>query len=109
MNDFFDKLGAAARRAADSVSTEVSIAAQEQRIRESYQALGKLCYRANKEGTALAGPEFAEHYARIDECLKRIAELRDSKKVTVEPTQAEPVQTPGDVTAEETDFVLVEG
>ena len=110
MNDFnelFSKLGKVARRAADTVSTEVSIAAQEQRIRESYQALGKLCYKANKEGQALGGAEFAEHYAKIDECLKRIEELREIKKVTVEPTAEAPAQS-GDVTAEETDFVLVE-
>ena len=104
MNDFLDRLGAAARRAADAVSTEVSIAAQEQRIRESYQALGKLCYKANKEGSDLGGPEFAEQYARIDACMERIAELRASKNVTVEPAG----EKPGDVTADETDFVLVE-
>ena len=96
MNEFFDKLGAAARRAADTVSTEVSIAAQEQKIRESYQALGKLCYKANKEGLAPAGEAFQTHYAKIDECMKRIAELKESKKVTV------------DVTADEEDFVTVE-
>ena len=104
MHDFFDKLGAAARRAADSVSTEVGIVAQEQRIRESYQALGKLCYKAYKEGQEPKGAEFDAHYEKIETCMKRIEELRDNKKVTVEPTQA----PQSDVTAEETDFVLVD-
>lgn len=104
MNDFFDKLGAAARRAAGTVSTEVSIAAQEQKIRESYQALGKLCYKAHNEGLELGGTELQEQYDKIDACVKRIQELRDSKKVTVEPTQ----ESQTDVTADETDFVLVE-
>ena len=112
MNDFFDKLGKVARRAADTVSTEVGIAAQEQRIRESYQALGKLCYKAQKEGRELGGAEFLEHYAKIDECMKRIEELRESKKVTVESAAEATVETPvekaGDVTADEIDFVLVE-
>lgn len=108
MTDFLDKLGAAARRAADTVSTEVSIAAQEQRIRESYQALGKLCYQAAREGKELGGAEFAEYYAKIDGCMERIAELRASKNVTVEPAAQAPAETPSDVTAEETDFVLVE-
>ena len=47
MNDFFDKLSAAARRTADTVSAEFNVAAEEQKIRESYQALGKLYFRAN--------------------------------------------------------------
>ena len=104
MNDFFDKLGAAARRAADTVSTEVSIAAEEQKVRQAYQALGKLYYKASREGGELSGLEFADQCRKIDASLKRIEELKESKKVTVEPT---PEKT-GDAIADETDFVVVE-
>ena len=48
MPNFFDNLGAAARRTADKVNTQVSIAAQEQKAREAYQALGKICYQMTK-------------------------------------------------------------
>ena len=96
MNDFFDKLGAAARRAADSVSTEVSVAAEEQKIREAYQALGKLYFQANRDGKELTGPDFAEQCVKVDESIKRIKELRQRKDVT------------GESYAEEEDFVTVE-
>ena len=108
MNDFFDKLGAAARRAADTVSTEVGVAAQEQRIREAYQALGKLCYKAHKEGVAPVGAEFDACYDKIDLCMKRIDELRDNQKITVEPTPEKTGPVTTDVTAGDEDFVLVE-
>ena len=95
MNDFFDKLGAAARRAADSVTTEVNVAAEEQKIKEAYQALGKLYYQADRTGAEPNGPDFADQCRRIDASLKRIKELKDSRNV------AEPY-------AQEEDFVTVE-
>ena len=96
MNEFLSKLGAAAKRAADTVSTEVSVAAEEQKIREAYQALGKLCYQANKEGKALGGEEFDAQYAKVDAAMARIKELKDRKNVTA------------DVVADDEDFVIVE-
>lgn len=95
MNDFFNTLGAAAKRAAGSVGIEVSIAAEEQKIKEAYQALGKLCYQAAKAGKEPAGIAFADQYRKIDASLKRIKELRDSKNV-------------GDPYADEEDFEIVE-
>lgn len=96
MNDFFDKLGAAAKRAAGTVSTEVSIAAEEQKVREAYQALGKLYYQASRTGKEPAGLAFADQCRRIDASLKRIRELRDSKNVASDPC------------AEDEDFVDVD-
>lgn len=96
MNEFFDKLGAAAKRAADSVGTEVNVAAEEQKIRSAYQALGKLYYKATQENKDLTGAEFAEQCAKVDAALKRIRELRDHKDVT------------GETYADEEDFVTVE-
>ena len=96
MSDFFDKLGAVARRAADTVSTEVNVAAEEQKIKESYQALGKLYYQASQSGGEFLGPDFADHCRRIEASLKRIKELKDRRDVD-----------PGNY-AEEEDFVTVE-
>lgn len=84
MNEFFDKLGAAAKRAADSVSTDVSIAAQEQKIREAYQALGKLYFQATRSGAEPSGPDFADQCRRIEAAIRRIRELKDRKDVTGE-------------------------
>lgn len=95
MNDFFDKLGAAAKRAANTVTTEVNVAAEEQKLREAYQALGQLYYRAKRSGGELCEQDFAEQFAKIEASLKRINELKRAKNVT-------------DVYAEEEDFVTVE-
>ena len=93
MNDFFDKLGAAARRAAGNVANEVSVAAEKQKLSDLYRNLGKLYYQAVKSGEAA---ELSTEIAKIDEALKRLEELKDRRNV--EP----------DVTAEESDFVIVE-
>ncbi len=82
MNEFFDKLGAAAKRAASTVATEVNVAAEEQKLRELYQSLGKLCYQNAKRGTNLLTGEFEEWVAKIDEGVKRVRDLRDRKNVT---------------------------
>lgn len=95
MNDFFDKLSAAAKRAANTVSTEVSVAAEEQKIREAYQALGKLYYKAKRTGGELDGIEFADQCRRVEASIKRINELKNARNVT-------------GVYAEEEDFEIVE-
>ena len=100
MNEFFDKLSAAAKRAANTVSTEVSVAAEEQKVREAYQALGKLYYQASRDGKDLTGEAFTAQIAKADAAIARIKELRDRKNVTDDVT--------GDVTAVDEDFVTVE-
>lgn len=82
MNDFFDKLGAAAKRAANTVATEVNVAAEEQKVREAYQALGKLHYQAKRSGRELDGIEFADQIRKVEAALKRINELKNHKDVT---------------------------
>ena len=82
MSDFFDRLGAAAKRAADSVNTGVSVAAEEQKIKEAYQALGKLYYGAIRSGNEPAGAYFADQCRRVDASMQRIRELKDRKNVT---------------------------
>ena len=96
MSDFFDKLGYAAKRAANNVANEVSIAARKQQLSDCYRDLGKLCYRAAKRGET---PDFSAEVARIDELLAAIAALKDRRDVTG-------VQTEPD--AGEADFVTAE-
>ena len=100
MHDFFDKLGAAAKRAASTVASEVNVAAEEQKIRECYQALGKLYYQAVKEGMEPSG-DAAGYCSRIDASLRRIADLKNSHDVSGS-AQSEPVY------AETNDFVDAE-
>ena len=95
MNELFDKLGAAAKRAANAVSTEVSIVAEEQKLREAYQALGKLYFKAKRTGGALDGIEFADQCRKVESSLKRINELKRSQNVA-------------DLYADEEDFVTVD-
>ena len=60
MHDFFDKLGAAAKRAAGNVANEVSVAAEKQKLSDCYKDLGKRYYQAVKNGettVSLVDPE----------------------------------------------------
>jgi hypothetical protein len=95
MNELFDKLGAAAKRAANAVSTEVNVVAEEQKIREAYQALGKLYFKAKRTGGELDGIEFADQCRKVEASIKRINELKRAKNVT-------------DLYADEEDFVTVD-
>ena len=102
MNEFLDKLSYAAKRAAKNVANEVNVAAQKQLLSDSYRDLGKLCYRAAKQGET---PDIAAEVAKIDELLARIAALKDRRNVT--DVQTEPqitVESPAD----EPDFIIVE-
>ena len=105
MNDFFDRLGNAARRAAGTVAGEVSIAAEKQKLSDAYRALGKLCYEAIKQDASLVCDE---QIARIDAILARIEDLKLRRDVepNVTSTADETVTDP--ITADETDFVIVE-
>ena len=79
MNDLLNKLGAVARHAANTVSTDVNIAVHEQRLRETYRDLGKLYYNYVSSGLAPEGAAFEEKMAVIAEELKKIKELRSQK------------------------------
>ncbi len=82
MNDLFDRLGAAAQRMADNVSTEVRIAAQEQKLKEAYQALGKHCFHAQRNGQPIQTLEFADYCREAEICLKNINELKNHKDLS---------------------------
>ncbi len=103
MHDFFDKLGAAAKRAAGNVANEVNVAAEKQKLSDCYKDLGKLCYQALKKGET---PDFSAEVAKIDAALKRIEELKARRDVTgVDVPAEEPKAEP---TAAEPDFVIVD-
>ena len=106
MHDFFDKLGAAAKRAAGSVANEVNVAAEKQKLSDAYKDLGKAYYKAVKQGRT---PDLSDGIAAIDEALARIEALKDRRNVTnvtVEPKNEEELST--EPTADEPDFVIVE-
>lgn len=106
MHELFDKLGAAAKRAAKNVASEVNVAAEKQRLSDAYRDLGKLCYQALKKGQT---PDFTDEVERIDALLAKIAELLERRNVTdvdTEPTvTVEPKTEP---TADGPDFIIVE-
>ena len=106
MNDFFDRLGNAARRAAGTVAGEVSIAAEKQKLNDAYRALGKLCYESVKGNEVLVCDE---QIARIDAILARLEELKSRRDVEPNVTpSADPETVPDPITADETAFVIVE-
>ena len=82
MEEFLNKLGAAAKRAAGSFATGVNVAAEEQKIKELYQSLGKLYYQTSRRGGDLNGAEFADFMRRIDAVQKHIQEIKNRKNVT---------------------------
>lgn len=82
MSDFFDDLSKAFRKAADSVTAEVSVAAQEQRLKEAYQALGRLYYEAVQAGKEPQGEDFDAQMSRIRALIANIHETRRSQNVT---------------------------
>ena len=84
MADFFSDLGAAVRRMASDVSTEVSIAAKEQKVRELYQNLGRMYYRAVKDEKITATEELAEEINRISEQLREISQMKHNQRVVKE-------------------------
>ncbi len=76
MNNFFDDLGAALKKTADDVQTSVTIAAREQKLREAFQKLGRLHYRAVRQGFEPNNPEIEETISEIQALQKEIADLR---------------------------------
>lgn len=84
MSDFFSDLEHAVRRVASNVSTEVSVAAQEQKVKEAFQTLGRMHYNAVQQGVAPEGAEFEAQVAKIRTMLANINETRHNQNVTGE-------------------------
>ena len=121
MHDFFDKLGAAAKRAAGTVANEVSVAAEKQKLSDAYRDLGRRYYQALKRGE---DADLAPEVAQIDDILRRLENLKDRRNMidmdedpldtqATEEAQDAPapvvtVEPYTDPTAEDPDFVIVE-
>ena len=82
MSDFFDDLGKALRRAADNVTAEFSVAAQEQRLKGAYQELGRMHFEAAQSGKMLQGEAFDAQLAKIRALINNINETRRNQNVT---------------------------
>lgn len=79
MSDIFQDLGDAARRFAGNVSTEVSVAALEQKVADAYRGLGRMYFEAAQRGERCEGPAFDRHVERIAELLEQIRQKRYNK------------------------------
>ena len=106
MHELFDKLGAAARRAAGNVANEVSVAAEKQKLSDAYRDLGKRYYKALKSGETA---DLTAEIDAIDAALARIENLKDRRNVTNVTAQPKADEEPKtEPTAEDPDFVIVE-
>lgn len=78
MSNFFDDLGNAFKKLADDVTTEVSVTAKQQKVKEAYQKLGRMHYQAACKGTEPVGAEFDKQVALIRDLLQQINDLKDN-------------------------------
>lgn len=81
MAKLLDTLSAAAGRAVDTAKVGIAVAAQEQKIRSAYLALGKLYYRNIRNGNPLTGPAFDGLVAEIETANQTIAKLKNADLV----------------------------
>lgn len=75
----------ATKRAANSAKISIAIAAEEEKVKAAYQAIGKLYYQDHIAAATPAGPAYEEQTRRIDAALQRIGELRSQRDVTPPP------------------------
>ncbi len=76
MSDIFDDIGNAVRRAADQVTTGISVASLNQQISDAYKELGRMHHQAAKEGKPLIGPEFARKLNLIEDLQRQVKEKK---------------------------------
>lgn len=82
MSNFFDDVGKVVTRAVHSVGKEFNVAAQEQRLKEAYQVLGRMHFDAVQAGIPLTGPEFDAQMAKIADLVASIRDMRQAQNVT---------------------------
>lgn len=82
MGNIFDDLGKAVTRVANSVGTEFNVAAQEQRLKEAYQVLGRMHYEAIQAGMVTSGAEFDAQMDKISGLIAAIRDMRQAQNVT---------------------------
>ena len=75
MDDFLNKLGAMARKAADQVNTDLTIAQLEQKLKDGYQALGRVCYRKLSGNEMPEGDEVQRHLQPLASLQQQLQDL----------------------------------
>ena len=81
MSEFWGDLGKALHRAADTVTTEVSVTAQEQRVKDAYEAIGRLYCQAVSEGKEPTGEAFDQQVRQVNLLREKIRRIRQNQKV----------------------------
>ena len=81
MDDFLNKLGAMARKAADQVNTDLTIAQLEQKLKDAYQALGRVCYRMLSDNEMPEGDEVQRHLQTIASLQQQLQDLKVKRAV----------------------------
>lgn len=81
MSEFFDDVSKALKRAANTVSTGVSIAAQEQRVKETYESIGRLYCQVVGEGKEPTGEAFDSQVVKVNDLLEKIKKIKEDQKV----------------------------
>lgn len=81
MSEFFENLGHATRRVVSTVSTEVSVAALEQKIKDAQRVLGQLYFEAVTRGDMPIGPEYTAQIETIQRLQTEISNKRRSHDI----------------------------
>ena len=84
MSNFSDDLGNAFKKLADDVTTEVSVTAKQQKVKEEYQKLGRMYYQTACKGTEPVGAEFDKQVAVIRDLLQQINDMKNNANVATE-------------------------
>ncbi len=82
MSDVFSQIGKAAQRVASNVASEVSIAAQEQRVNDAYRDLGRRYHELLRQNGAVDPADLEAQTRKVDQLLEELKEKRRKKDVT---------------------------
>ena len=81
MHDFVDDVTMAVKRAVTTVGSGISVAAQQQRVKETYEAIGRLYCQAVAEGKEPTGEAFDAQVRRVDALLEKVRKIRENHKI----------------------------
>lgn len=84
MDNFIYDFGNAVRKMVSSVNTDMAVAARKQNLKDAYQKLGRMYYRASQAGCLAAGEEFDAQVEKIESLLREINDLRCNENVASE-------------------------
>ena len=84
MSEFFSDLGKAVQRVTGNIGAEISVAAQEQRIKDAYQELGRLYFESVQAGQTPDEAALSAQVDRICQLKQQIEEIRSKQDVAAE-------------------------